>query len=335
MPSQTIQWFPGHMAKTRRLMKENLALVDIVFELVDARIPQSSRNPEIAQLTEGKPVLTILTKSSLADPAVTKAWMQHYSNQQDGKYVIAIDCVTGEGMNQIEPMVRKALAEKLQRYADKGMAGRRIKAMIVGIPNVGKSSLVNRLSGGKKARVEDRPGVTTNKQWVAMKNGIDLLDMPGVLWPKFDDRITGENLAVTGAIKDAVVDIETLAGILCRRLMDTAPALFIARYKLNNDNSRLCDLKPHELLAEVAKKRGFLISGGELDTERAAIIVLDEFRAAKIGRITLELPEDRKKKAEQAASPEEMSPEEKSPAETDGKQVPALPESGTAEDTDA
>jgi len=302
------------MAKTRRLMKENLALVDIVFELVDARIPQSSRNPEIAQLTEGKPVLTILTKSSLADPAVTKAWMQHYSNQQDGKYVIAIDCVTGEGMNQIEPMVRKALAEKLQRYADKGMAGRRIKAMIVGIPNVGKSSLVNRLSGGKKARVEDRPGVTTNKQWVAMKNGIDLLDMPGVLWPKFDDQRTGENLAVTGAIRDGILDIETLAGILCSRLYENATDLFCTRYKL--DKAKLTDAKPHELLEAVARKRGFLISGGELDTERAAIIVLDEFRGAKIGRISLEKPPVAEKKPSAAKTdPTSVLTEEKT-AET-------------------
>ncbi len=286
MPSQTIQWFPGHMAKTRRLMKENLALVDIVLELVDARIPQSSRNPEIAQLTEGKPLVTILTKASLADPAVTKAWMAYYAGSDHP--VIALDCITGEGMNQIEPTVKKALAEKLQRYADKGMQGRRIKAMIVGIPNVGKSSLVNRLSGGKKAKVEDRPGVTTNKQWVATKNGIDLLDMPGVLWPKFDDQRTGENLAVTGAIRDGVLDIETLAGILCARLYENAPDKFCTRYKL--DKATLTDCKPHELLAAVAKKRGFLVSGGELDTERAAVIVLDEFRGGKIGRISLEKP---------------------------------------------
>ena len=330
MPSQTIQWFPGHMAKTRRLITENLGNVDIIIELLDARIPGSSKNPEIKRLTAGKPTLTLLNKCSLADPAATAKWIASY-----GGTALAIDCVTGEGIKQIYPAVKKVLAEKIQRYEDKGMSGRKIRAMMVGIPNVGKSSLVNRLGGGKKARVEDRPGVTMTKQWVSTNVGIDLLDMPGVLWPKFDDRITGENLAVTGAIKDAVVDIETLAGILCRRLMDTAPALFIARYKLNNDNSRLCDLKPHELLAEVAKKRGFLISGGELDTERAAIIVLDEFRAAKIGRITLELPEDRKKKAEQAPSPEEKFSEVKSSAETDGKQVPALPESGTAEETDA
>ncbi len=280
------------MAKTRRLMKENLSLVDIVFELVDARIPQSSRNPEIAELTKGKPVLTLLTKSSLADPTVTKAWMEHYSDQKDGRYTLAVDCVTGENLNRIEPTVRKALAEKLERYAAKGMEGRLIKAMIVGIPNVGKSSLVNRLSGGKKARVEDRPGVTTNKQWVATGNGIDLLDMPGVLWPKFDDQRTGENLAVTGAIRDGILDIETLAGILCARLYENAPELFCTRYKLDYD--KLTDAKPHQLLEAVARKRGFLLSGGELNTERAAIIVLDEFRGGKIGRISLEKPGEKK-----------------------------------------
>lgn len=293
MPSQTIQWFPGHMAKTRRLITENLGNVDIIIELLDARIPQSSKNPEIKRLTTPKPTLTLLNKSSLADPAATAKWIAAY-----GGNALAIDCVTGEGIKQIYPAVRKILADKLKRYEDKGMGGRKIRAMMVGIPNVGKSSLVNRLGGGKKARVEDRPGVTMTKQWVTTSVGIDLLDMPGVLWPKFDDQLTGENLAVTGAIKDAVVDIETLAGILCKRLMDVAPALFIARYKLNNEGGRLNELKPHELLAEVAKKRGFLLSGGELNTERAAIIVLDEFRGAKIGRITLELPEEKEKTTE-------------------------------------
>ncbi len=293
MPSQTIQWFPGHMAKTRRLITENLGNVDIIIELLDARIPRSSKNPEIKRLTTPKPTLTLLNKSSLADPAATAKWIAAY-----GGNALAIDCVTGEGIKQIYPAVRRILADKLKRYEDKGMAGRKIRAMMVGIPNVGKSSLVNRLGGGKKARVEDRPGVTMTKQWVTTSVGIDLLDMPGVLWPKFDDQLTGENLAVTGAIKDAVVDIETLAGILCKRLMEVAPALFIARYKLNNEGGRLNELKPHELLAEVAKKRGFLLSGGELNTERAAIIVLDEFRGAKIGRITLELPPEKEKETE-------------------------------------
>jgi len=289
MPSQTIQWFPGHMAKTRRLMKENLSLVDIVLELVDARIPQSSRNPEIAVLTEGKPVLTLLNKASLADPAVTAAWMKAYGAQGQDYHTLAIDCVTGENLGRIAPVVREILAEKLKRYADRGMQGRRIRAMIVGIPNVGKSSLVNRLSGGKKARVEDRPGVTLTKQWVPTANGIDLLDMPGVLWPKFDDPRTGENLAMTGAIRDGILDIETLAGLLCARLYAIAPDKFCARYKLQQET--LTDLLPHELLEAVAKKRGFLLSGGTLDTERAATIVLDEFRGAKIGRISLEIPD--------------------------------------------
>ncbi len=288
MPSQTIQWFPGHMAKTRRLIIENLGNVDIVIELLDARIPESSKNPEIKRLTEGKPTLTLLNKCSLADPGATARWVAAY-----GGDALAIDCVTGEGIKQIYPAVRKILAEKLKRYEDKGMSGRKIRAMMVGIPNVGKSSLVNRLGGGKKARVEDRPGVTMTKQWVTTSVGIDLLDMPGVLWPKFDDPLTGENLAVTGAIKDAVVDIETLAAILCRRLMGVAPEMLIARYKLNNEGDRLSALKPHELLAEIARKRGFLLAGGELNTERAAIIVLDEFRGAKIGRITLELPKEK------------------------------------------
>lgn len=294
MPSQTIQWFPGHMAKTRRLIAENLGNVDIVIELLDARIPGSSKNPEIGKLTAGKPTLTLLNKCSLADPAATAKWIAAY-----GGTALAIDCVTGEGLKQIYPEVKKILAEKLKRYEDKGMSGRKIRAMMVGIPNVGKSSLVNRLGGGKKARVEDRPGVTMTKQWVSTSVGIDLLDMPGVLWPKFNDRITGENLAVTGAIKDAVIDTETLAGILCERLMDVAPDKFIARYKLNNADNRLNEMKPHELLAEVAKKRGFLLSGGELDTERGAVMLLDEFRGAKIGRITLEYPAAKKEEIQQ------------------------------------
>ena len=286
MPSQTIQWFPGHMAKTRRLMRENLSQVDIVLELVDARIPESARNPEIAALTAGKPVLTLLNKSSLADPALTKAWIAAYRAR--GENALAVDCVTGEGIAQIGGTIRQILAEKVQRYADKGMSGRKLRAMVVGIPNVGKSSLINRLCGGKKVKVEDRPGVTLTKQWVPTAIGLDLMDMPGVLWPKFDDPTTGENLAMTGAIKEDILDTETLAATLCARLMRVAPDKFCARYKL--DAAALTDKKPHELLEAVAKKRGFLLSGGELDTERAAAILLDEFRSGKIGRITLEKP---------------------------------------------
>lgn len=288
MPSQNIQWFPGHMAKTRRLISENIKLVDIVIELIDARIPQSSKNPEIPTLCAIRPVLTLFNKSTLADPNVTKKWIEQYKSE--GRHALAIDCVTGDGLKNIAPACREILSEKLERYEAKGMAGRKIRAMIVGIPNVGKSSLVNKLSGSKKARVEDRPGVTMSKQWVTTNIGIELLDMPGILWPKFEDETIGENLAFTGAIKDAILDVETLAGKLCARLLTTSPDKFCTRYKL--DAAKLEGMKPHELLGAVARKRGFLISGGELDTERASAIVLDEFRSAKIGRISLERPWD-------------------------------------------
>lgn len=287
MPSQTIQWFPGHMAKTRRMIAENLKLVDITIELRDARIPQSSANPEIVTLTAGKPRLVLLTKSSLADSAVTARWIE--SIRAEGADALAIDSVTGENLNKIAPAVRRLLQEKLKRYEDKGAAGRRLKAMIVGVPNVGKSSLVNRLCGAKKAKVEDRPGVTLDKQWVTTSAGIDLLDTPGVLWPKFEDPVTGENLALTGAIRDSILDIETLADILCTRLLAVAPTAFCTRYKLG-DPAPLSEMKSYELLALVGRKRGFLVSGGEIDTERAATMLLDEFRGGKIGRITLEVP---------------------------------------------
>lgn len=275
------------MAKTRRLIGENLKLVDIVIELLDARIPQSSKNPEIAKLCSGKPILTLLNKSSLADPAVTSEWIRAYRDA--GKSVLAIDCIGGDGLNKIEPEVRRILADKLARLKEKGMAGRRIRAMIVGVPNCGKSSFVNKLCGTKKAKVEDRPGVTRDKQWVATSIGIDLLDTPGVLWPKFEDQLIGENLAFTGAIRDAILDTEELASKLCRRLCDTYPELFCKRYKLSPEVAELSE--NYEILMALGRKRGFLISGGEIDTERAADCVLDEFRSAKIGRITLERPE--------------------------------------------
>jgi len=296
------------MAKTRRMITENLSQVDIVIELLDARIPKSSRNPEIDKLTGQKPRLTLLTKASLADPAATRRWVEEYS-RRTGRKALAIDTITGEGVKSIAPAIREILKEKLQRYADKGMSGKKIRAMIVGIPNVGKSSLVNKLGGGKKARVEDRPGVTLTKQWVTTNIGIELLDMPGVLWPKFDDKLTGENLAFTGAIRDAILDREELASLLCARLYANAPELFCARYKLDKD--ALADLTPFALLEAVAKKRGFLLSGGELNTERAADIVLDEFREAKIGRITLEYPPVREGKKEKPANPPDEKSDEK------------------------
>ena len=287
MPSQTIQWFPGHMAKTRRLIKENLKNVDIVIELLDARIPKSSKNPEIASLVESKPTLTLLNKSTLADPAVTKQWIRYYKD--NGGFAIAIDCKQNENINAIGDAVREILKEKLQRYESKGMSGKQLRAMIVGIPNVGKSSLVNRLSKSKKAKVEDRPGVTLNKQWVTTDMGFELLDMPGVLWPKFEDRITGENLALTGAIKDTILDTEELGMILCGRLFKSSPELFCARYKLEKE--KLEGLGDYEIMEAVGRKRGFLVSGGEINTERTALMLLDEFRGCKIGRISLEKPE--------------------------------------------
>ncbi len=285
MPTDIIQWFPGHMAKTRRLMKEKLKDVDVVIELLDARIPQSSRNPEIEKLTEGKPLVTLLNKAMLADPTATERWIAYY--REKGQICLAVDCISGKGMDQLMPAIRKILADKIARYEQKGMSGRRLRAMVVGIPNVGKSSLINRLCGGKKAKVENRPGVTVAPQWVSTQMGLDLMDMPGVLWPRFDDRKTGENLAITGAIKDDVVQIETIAIALCARLRVMYPDLLAARYKFTWTDE-IASLSDYDLFEFIGRKRGFLVSGGEVDTERCANMLLDELRAAKIGRITLD-----------------------------------------------
>ena len=285
MPSQNIQWFPGHMAKTRRLITDNLKNVDAVIELLDARIPLSSRNPEIQRLTEGKPKIILLNKSSLADPSMTAKYIEKYTN--DRTFCIETDCITGAGLNKISPALKQLCHEKLSRYEDKGMSGRMLKAMVLGIPNVGKSSLINKICGNKKAKVENRPGVTVDKQWVSTNIGILLLDMPGILWPKFEDKEVGENLAITGAIKDDILDIETIACILCSRLRELYPELLASRYKLGEPES-FAELTDYELLSLIGRKRGFLVSGGEIDTERTANMLTDEFRAAKIGRMTLD-----------------------------------------------
>ena len=280
MPSQNIQWFPGHMAKTRRLISENLKNVDAVIELLDARIPYSSQNPEIRRICASKPSIILLNKASLADPAVTKEFCNRYTNENT--VCIETDCISGYGLSKIAPAIRQLCAEKLSRYEEKGM-----KAMVVGIPNVGKSSLINKISGNKKAKVENRPGVTLNKQWVGTDIGILLLDMPGVLWPKCEDTLVGENLAITGAIKDDVLDIESIAMVFCGRLRDQYPALLCQRYKIDKVPS--CDeMDNYDLLKLIGKKRGFVVSGGEIDTERTANMLLDEFRAGKIGRISLD-----------------------------------------------
>jgi len=288
MPSTQIQWFPGHMAKTRRLITENLGAVDIVIEILDARIPESSGNPEIRRLCKDKPMLTLLSKSSLADPQASDKWRAYYAKQ--GMHCMFIDSVTGAAIKDIGDAVRNILREKVERYESKGMAGRPLKAMIVGIPNVGKSSLINKLAGQKKARVEDRPGVTTAKQWVSTNVGLELLDMPGVLWPKFEDEEVGENLAITGAIRDQILDIEEIAMILCGRLMKYAPDAFMARYKLKEEETE--GLDSYDLFELVGRKRGFLISGGEVNHRRTAEMLLEEFRSAKIGRISLEVPKE-------------------------------------------
>lgn len=288
MPSRQIQWFPGHMAKTRRLINENLKNVDIVIEMLDARIPASSRNPEIKKILNeaGKPSIILLNKASLADPELNEKWVRYYTT--DTSRCILTDCASGNGINKISPAMKEILSDKIERYQEKGMSGRRLRAMVVGIPNVGKSSLINRIARNKKAKVENRPGVTLDKQWVSTSIGFDLMDMPGILWPKFEEKTVGENLALTGAIKDAILDVEELAVILCSRLRVMYPALLCTRYKLG-EPTEIEKLTDYELFCLIGKKRGFLISGGEINTERTANMLIDEFRSLKIGRITLDV----------------------------------------------
>lgn len=286
MPQNPIQWFPGHMAKTRRVIKECLPQVDVVLELLDARIPYSSKNPETDKLIGDKPKLTVLTKATLASAEASARWAKYYESK--GEKTVIIDSAFGIGIDKLADAIRSILAEKIERYKTKGMEGRALKAMIVGIPNVGKSSLINRIAGAKKAKVENRPGVTLAKQWVPTAIGIDLLDMPGVLWPKFEDETVGQNLAITGAIRDAILDTEEIAMILCARLMQCAPKEFMERYKLTEDE--VADLDSYDLFRLVGKKRGFLMAGGEINHLRTAEMLLEEFRSAKIGRISLEEP---------------------------------------------
>ena len=281
-----IQWFPGHMAKTRRLIAANLKLVDAVVEIVDARAPLSSRNPEMDRMTAGKPRLVLLNKSDLADDRATQMWINYFRNS--GAEALAVDCKSGKGLKNVLPTVRtKVLAELMEKRQRSGMSGAAVRLMIVGIPNVGKSSLINKLAGGKRAKVEDRPGVTRTKQWVKLDTSAELLDMPGVLWPKFEDQEAAIRLAFTGAISDDILDIETLAMKLLKYLSEEYPQSLTERYKIEftAEDTGL------ELLEKVGKKRGMMISGGEINTERAAITVLDEFRSGKMGRITLEIPQ--------------------------------------------
>lgn len=291
----SIQWFPGHMAKTKRMIKSSLPLVDAVAEVIDARIPISSRNPDLQNLIEGKPRIVILNKCDTADEQAVQKWISYYNSK--GITAVPTDCRSGGGVNKFVSAVKNVLKDMIAKYEAKGMTGRVLHVMIVGIPNVGKSSLINRLAKQKKAKVEDRPGVTLNKQWVKIADDVELLDMPGVLWPKFEDKTVGERLAFTGAVKDDVVDIEALASRLLFVLNDMYKDTLETRYKITTDS----DEDGYEILQKVGKARGMLISGGEINTERAAITVLDEFRSGKLGRVTLELPEKNERKNENDA----------------------------------
>ena len=288
MEAVDIQWFPGHMAKTRRLMKVNLPLVDVVVEITDARVPASSRNPEMKNLVGGKPRVVVLNKCDMADEALTAEWIEYY--RANGVKAIAMDCRSGKGLNKLVPTVKEVMKKELEKRAAKGMEGKPIRIMVVGIPNVGKSSFINRVAGGKRTKVEDRPGVTRGKQWVTLEKGIDLLDMPGVLWPKFDDKTVGEHLAFTGAIKDDILDTELLAMRLADLLNREWHSLLCERYKLTDEET--ADIEPYDLLSLIGAKRGMKVSGGDVNTERAAAMLLDEFRGGKIGRITLEMPNE-------------------------------------------
>ena len=287
--AQNIQWFPGHMTRTKRQIEKSLKMVDIVAEILDARIPVSSRNPILGKLIGNKPRLILMNKSDMADSAATARWIAYY--KEKGIKAIALDCKTGKGVNAFMPAIREVLQEQIAHWEAKGMTGRPIRVMVVGIPNVGKSSLINKMCRGGnagKADVQDRPGVTRQNRWFTIGKGFELLDTPGVLWPKFDDPIVGERLAFTGAVKDDVVDVEGLASRLLEVLRDTYPQAMAARYKL--EGTDLSRMQGYELLELVGRKRGFLISGGEINTERAAITILDEFLSGKLGKITLELP---------------------------------------------
>lgn len=285
-----IQWFPGHMAKTRRKIGEALSLVDAVTEVIDARIPVSSRNPELDALTASKPRLIILNKADMADPDATRRWIAYFKKQ--GFAAMTADCKTGAGMQRYVPLLRELLKDKIDAKVAKGMKNPVVRSMVVGIPNVGKSSFINRLTAGGKAKVEDRPGVTRNNQWFVVDGGVQLLDTPGVLWPKFEDIEVARHLAFTGAIKDQILDIEEMACLLLATLYKGYPELLQKRYKLT-DTDMTED--SWELLQAVGRKRGMLVRGGEVDTERAAIMLLDEYRSAKIGTLTLEFPEDAEK----------------------------------------
>ena len=281
---QTVQWFPGHMARTRRQIKEYLPLVDAVTELLDARIPDSSRNPELSELIGGKPHIILLNKCDLADTNTTHAWVRHFEAQGAG--VLPVDCRSGKGLNAYPALVQRILKETIQKNIDKGMPGKALRIMVVGIPNTGKSSFINRMAGKNRAKVADRPGVTRQNQWFPIGNGIELLDTPGVLWPKFDDPKVGDRLAFIGSVKDEILDSELMTFRLLEVLLADYPDRLIERYGAELSP----DAEPWDILEQIGQRRGMRMRGGGIDTERTANMLLDEYRSGRLGRISLEKP---------------------------------------------
>ena len=284
--SMNIQWFPGHMTKAQRMIEENLKQVDAVCELLDARIPRASRNPDIDRLVGEKPRLLILNRIDLADPAVTARWRRYFESL--GLAVLETDAKSGKGVKDFAPAVRRLLKDRIAEFEAKGQVGRPLRVMILGIPNVGKSTFINKVAGRKAAIAGDKPGVTRGKQWISIDKGLDLLDTPGILWPKFESQEVGEMLAITNAIKADVLDKETLGANFMLRLREYYPQALTERYKMIPDP----EANGFELLEQAAKKRGFLVSKGEYDIERMANTLLGEYHDGKLGRLTLELPDD-------------------------------------------
>lgn len=285
---QNIQWFPGHMTKTKRQIQASLKLVDAVAEIIDARIPVSSRNPDLDSIIQNKPRVVLMNKCDMADSSSTQKWINYFKN--NGIVAIPIDCKTGRGINKFVSSVNEVLKEKIEKQKAKGLLNPTVRVMIVGIPNVGKSTFINRISKNRKAKAEDKPGVTRGNQWFTINKGFEVLDTPGVLWPKFEDKIVGERLAFTGAVKDQIMDTELLAMRLLDFLKVEKNPIFVERFKLQDEPIE--NIESYELLELIGRKRGMLISGGEIDTERAAIMLLDEYRSAKLGKYTFELPEN-------------------------------------------
>jgi len=287
-----IQWYPGHMTKARRMITENIKMVDAVCEVIDARIPYSSRNPDLDEMTGAKPRLIILNRVDQADPNATKHWAARF--RAEGAAVLETDSRSGKGVGGFPAAIRALLADRIAYYTARGQAGRRLRVMVAGIPNVGKSSFINRAAKRKAAETSDRPGVTRGKQWIIIDKGIELLDTPGVLWPRFEDQTVAENLAFTGAIRDEIMDIETLGANLMLRMKEYYPERISGRYKID----AAADASGFDMLMQAARSRGFLISGGESDLKRMAVVLLDEFRGGKLGQVTLEKVESGKLKVE-------------------------------------